>query len=167
MKGMSIIVKTITRWLKGFIFLFGIYIILFGHITPGGGFAGGIILASSYILLTLAFGKDVSLKRLSKLVASELDSLGALAFLFVALFGMWFGGTFFLNFIQKTNPGEPFRFLSSGIIPICNIAIGIKVGASLFMVFIILSVLRVVVRKEDSKLEMVGDKKRHPIKKNK
>ena len=41
MKGMTIIVKTITSWVKMLIFLFGIYIILFGHLTPGGGFAGG------------------------------------------------------------------------------------------------------------------------------
>ena len=55
MKGMTIIVKTISSWIKVLIFLFGIYIILFGHLTPGGGFAGGVILASSYVLLMLAF----------------------------------------------------------------------------------------------------------------
>ena len=40
--GMSLIVRTICRWLKGFILLYGIHIILYGHLTPGGGFAGGI-----------------------------------------------------------------------------------------------------------------------------
>ena len=158
--GMSVIVKTVTRWVKGFIFLFGIYIILFGHITPGGGFAGGVILAASYVLLTLAFGKEVSLKRLSKLVAHELDSLGALMFLVIGLCGLWFGGSFLLNCIQKTNPGQDFRFLSAGIIPLCNIAIGIKVGASLFMIFIILSTIRVIVRDEDSELEMIGNRRK-------
>jgi len=38
MKGMTIIVKTIGSWVKVLIFLFGIYIVLFGHLTPGGGF---------------------------------------------------------------------------------------------------------------------------------
>jgi multicomponent Na+:H+ antiporter subunit B len=47
MKGMTVIVKTISGWVKVLIFLFGINIILFGHLTPGGGFAGGVILASS------------------------------------------------------------------------------------------------------------------------
>ena len=51
MKGMTVIVKTIASWVKVLIFLFGIYIIIFGHLTPGGGFAGGVILASSYVLL--------------------------------------------------------------------------------------------------------------------
>ncbi len=58
MKGMTIIVKTISSWVKVLIFLFGIYIILFGHLTPGGGFAGGVILASCYVLLMLAFGRE-------------------------------------------------------------------------------------------------------------
>ena len=40
MKGMTVIVKTIASWVKVLIILFGIYIILFGHLTPGGGFAG-------------------------------------------------------------------------------------------------------------------------------
>ena len=54
MEGMTIIVKTVSSWVKVLIIVFGIYIVLFGHLTPGGGFAGGVILASSYILLMLA-----------------------------------------------------------------------------------------------------------------
>ena len=46
MKGMTVIVKTIASWVKVLIFLFGLYIIIFGHLTPGGGFSGGVILAS-------------------------------------------------------------------------------------------------------------------------
>ena len=161
MKGMTLIVKTVARWIKGFIFLFGLYIILFGHLTPGGGFAGGVILACSYILLTLAYSKEVALKNLSKSVASELDSIGALIFLLTALLGIYFGGTFFVNFIHRLSPGEPFRFLSAGIIPICNVAIGIKVGASLFMVFIILSATRVIIRKSDSSREVINNRRKN------
>lgn len=148
MKGMTLIVKTITTWVKGLIFIFGLYIIFFGHLTPGGGFAGGVILACSYILLTLAFGSEFSLKNLSKAVASELDSIGALMFLVIATLGIFMGGTFFVNFIQKFHPGENFRFLSAGTIPLSNMAIGLKVGMSLFMVFIILSVVRVTIKEK-------------------
>jgi len=146
MKGMTVIVKTITRWVKCFILVFGLYIILYGHLTPGGGFAGGVILASSFILLTLAFGKETALKKLPKAVASELDSVGALMFLFIALMGMIFARGFFVNFIQRYCPGTEFRLYSAGIIPLCNIAVALKVGSSLFMIFIILSVLRVVLK---------------------
>ncbi|MHC4115567.1 MAG: MnhB domain-containing protein, partial [Planctomycetota bacterium] len=65
MKGMTVIVKTISSWVKVLIFLFGIYIIIFGHLTPGGGCAGGVILASSYVLLMLSFGREFVEKNLS------------------------------------------------------------------------------------------------------
>ena len=44
--------------IAGLIFLYGIYIILHGHLTPGGGFAGGAIIAGAFILLILAFGSS-------------------------------------------------------------------------------------------------------------
>jgi multicomponent Na+:H+ antiporter subunit B len=144
--GMTIIVKTVTSWVKGFIFIFGLYVILFGHLSPGGGFPGGVVVASVYILLTLAFGSEISLKNLSKVVSSELDSIGALMFLGVALLGMFTTGTFFVNFIQKFRPGENFKFLSSGTIVLSNIAIGLKVGMCLFMVFIIFALTKIVIR---------------------
>lgn len=87
--GMTTIVRTVCRWVVGCIFLFGVYIVLYGHLTPGGGFAGGVIIACAFVLLTLSFGKEVSLTKLSKGVASELDSVGALMFLIIALLGMW------------------------------------------------------------------------------
>ncbi len=141
MKGMSIIVKTISSWVKMLIFLFGIYIIIFGHLTPGGGFAGGVILASSYVLLLLAFGREFVEKDLPLALDSKLDCLGAFAFAMIAILGFVFGGTFFLNFLyQKYLPGEALRLISAGTIPLSNIAIGLKVGASLFLVIFILSV---------------------------
>jgi len=143
MKGMTIIVKTISSWVKVLIFLFGIYIVLFGHLTPGGGFAGGVILASSYVLLMLAFGREFAEENLSLPVTSKLDCLGAFLFSLIAVLGLVFGGSFFVNFLyQKYLPGEALRLVSSGTIPLSNIAIGLKVGASLFLVVLVLSMFR-------------------------
>ena len=47
-QGMSLIVKTITRLTVGLILLYGIYIVSHGHVSPGGGFAGGGIIALSF-----------------------------------------------------------------------------------------------------------------------
>ena len=135
--GMTLIVKTITRLTVGLILLFGIYIILHGHLSPGGGFAGGVIVALSFVHLMLAFGKDVAAARISKNMASNLESIGALMFLSIALLG-FLGGSFFLNILPK---GTPFNLFSAGIIPLCNIAIGIKVGVGLFAIFLALVVL--------------------------
>ncbi|NQT95333.1 MAG: hypothetical protein HQ572_02680 [Candidatus Omnitrophica bacterium] len=136
-KGMSIIVKTITRFTVGLIFLYGIYIVLHGHVSPGGGFAGGVIIALSFVHLMLAYGKEAALKKLSKRATSILESTGAMLFLLIALLGFT-GGYFFLNFINK---GEPFKLFSAGIIPLCNIAIALKVGAGLFAIFVALVLL--------------------------
>jgi multisubunit Na+/H+ antiporter MnhB subunit len=143
MKGMTIIVKTICSWVKMLVFLFGIYIILFGHLTPGGGFAGGVILASSYVLIMLARGKEFVEKDLPLAVDTKLDCLGAFMFALIAILGMVFGGAFFVNFIhQKWWPGESMALISAGTIPLSNIAIGLKVGASLFLVVVVLSAFR-------------------------
>jgi len=146
MKGMTVIVKTIASWVKVLIILFGVYIILFGHLTPGGGFAGGVILASSYVLLLLAFGREFTEKNFSLAAASRLDCIGALAFATIAFLGLWFGaGDFFYNFIQQqwlAGHNTAFKLVSAGTIPLSNIAIGLKVGASLFMVVLVLSIFR-------------------------
>ncbi len=141
-KGMTIIVKTITRLTVGLILLYGIYILSHGHVSPGGGFAGGVIVALSFIHIMLAFDKDVALKKLSMRAASFFESLGALLFLLIAVIGFT-GGSFFLNFFA--DKGEPFKLFSAGIIPLCNIAISLKVGAGLFSIFVILVMLKFTV----------------------
>ena len=138
MKGMTVIVKTISSWVKVLIVLFGIYIILFGHLTPGGGFAGGVILASSYVLLMLAFGRELVQKNLPSTLSSKLDCIGAFAFGMIAILGFVFGGVFFANFLVKYS--QQFNLISAGTIPLSNIAIGVKVGASLFLVIFSLSI---------------------------
>jgi multicomponent Na+:H+ antiporter subunit B len=141
MKGMTIIVKTVSSWVKVFIFLFGINIVLFGHLTPGGGFAGGVILAASYVLLMLAFGRQFVEENLPLGLASKLDCIGAFMFALIAILGIVFGGSFFLNFLfQKYLSGQALHLVSAGTIPLLNIAIGIKVGVSLFLVILMLSI---------------------------
>ena len=81
--GMTLIVKTITRLTVGLILIYGIYIVLHGHIGPGGGFAGGIILALSFIHLVLAFGKEAVLKKINQAKGLILMGLGAITVLFL------------------------------------------------------------------------------------
>jgi multicomponent Na+:H+ antiporter subunit B len=139
---MTLIVKMITRLVTGFIMIFGLYIVIYGHITPGGGFAGGVILALSLILVLMAFGKNFVDELISQEELKAADVAGALAFLVIALLG-YVGtravpeGMFFLNFIPR---GTPFELISGGFIPLCNVAIGVKVGACLFGVLVALSV---------------------------
>lgn len=137
MIGMTIIVKVVTRLTVGLILLYGMYIVLHGHVSPGGGFAGGVIIALSFVHLMLAFGKEMVLKKLSEEVAEFFESFGALLFAVIGITGLFFG-YLFLNFLKK---GEPFRLFSAGNIPLYNIAISLKVGAGLFTMILVLVVL--------------------------
>ncbi|MFH1479418.1 MAG: MnhB domain-containing protein [Candidatus Omnitrophota bacterium] len=145
-KGMSLIVKTITRLTVGLILLFGIYIVLHGHISPGGGFAGGVIIALSFIHIMLAFGKDFAFKKINENVASILESIGALIFVTLALTGLG-TGYFFFNFLSK---GKPFKLFSSGLMPLYNIAITLKVGSGLFIIVVVMVLLKIA-KKENNK----------------
>ena len=144
---MGITVKTVTRWLKGPILLFGIYLVLYGHITPGGGFGGGVVIASAFILITLASGERASLHLFSKGIASRLDSIGLLTFLALGWLGTgWAGSYFFSNFINTPEAAQ-FTLLSGGIMPMANIALGIKVASALFLVFTLLTAFQIVEQK--------------------
>ena len=145
--GMSLIVQTIARLSVGFILLFGIYILMHGHLSPGGGFAGGVIVALAFINIMLAYGKAAALRKVPKVVTAFFENLGALLLLSIALMGFT-GGYFFLNFIAK---GEPYKLFSAGIIPLCNLAIALKVGTGVFAIFSALVLLRFEMKVEDRK----------------
>jgi len=131
----SVIVRTTARYVVRIMLIFGLYIILHGQITHGDGFAGGVMIALAFIMLMLVFGKDVTLRILTRPAATRLASLGVLFLLTIALLGFT-GGYFFFNFLGK---GQAFQFWSAGIIPVCNIAIGLMVSASLFGIYVALS----------------------------
>jgi len=135
--GMSIIVKSITRIIISMVMVFGIYIVAHGHVSPGGGFAGGVIIALSFVLLMLAFGKGVATSKITKTIASNLESVGALMFLLIALSG-FSGGAFFMNILAK---GAPFKLFSAGTIPLYNYVLGLKVGVGLFAIYLAFVIL--------------------------
>jgi multisubunit Na+/H+ antiporter MnhB subunit len=140
MRGMSIIVKKVCQLISGIIFLYGIYIILHGHLTPGGGFAGGIFLAGAFILLVLANGSHVMNLRHEEENASIIEGLAILIFVLLAAAGFFLGAkVFFGNFLPKGHLGE---LISAGVIPLYNIMVGIEVGASMLTIFLALVIYK-------------------------
>jgi len=141
--GLSAIVKMVARFLAPFILLYGIYLIAYGHLTPGGGFPGGVMIVGGFMLLVLAVGRPEAEKAFPHRARGILDSLGALAFLGLAVAGLWLGAeVFFGNFIQKAHPGRAYEVVNAGIIPLANTAIALKVAASFVAVFALLAACR-------------------------
>jgi multicomponent Na+:H+ antiporter subunit B len=139
--GMTLIVKNVAKLVSGFIAVFAIYVALTGHLGPGGGFAGGVILAAAAALVVLSFGKDYAARVITDRSSHLADSIGAMGFLAVALLGYVTGEGFFVNFLPT---GTVHNLASAGAIPLSNLAILIKVGAGLAGAFLALSAYRLV-----------------------
>lgn len=120
----SLLLYTGCRLLFPLILVFGTYVFIHGHLTPGGGFQGGAIIASGFLLIYLGCRE----RRISRIASNLAESLGGLIFVVIGLLGLVFGGYFLLNFLPK---GTANTLFSAGIIPIIYIAIGFKVGSEL------------------------------------
>jgi multicomponent Na+:H+ antiporter subunit B len=129
--GMSPIVQVVAQWLFGLIIVFGLAVAFFGHLTPGGGFAGGVVIACGFVLAALAFGARAGPAAWMKRHASTLDASGAWFFVLIAIAG-YSVGHFFQRWLVL---GEPFTLGSAVFIVLQNLAILLKVGAGLFAGF--------------------------------
>jgi multicomponent Na+:H+ antiporter subunit B len=143
---MSKIVRTVTNILFSFILIFGFYVIMHGHLTPGGGFQGGAVVASGIALVLIAYGYDYTVQWIKKSNLSVLESIGGLGFIGLAFLGI--GTTFFYNFLANTgglfgdvtiiglNVGN---LNTAGVLPLMNWAVGIKVIAGLGSIVLLMA----------------------------
>ncbi|WP_408955637.1 hydrogen gas-evolving membrane-bound hydrogenase subunit E [Natroniella sp. ANB-PHB2] len=131
----SIIMQQTTSLLIPFLFVIGSYIIAYGHISPGGGFAGGVILAVITILITITFGIRYSDRQVRPRIKSFMESFGAMGFVLLGLLGIMMGGNFLANAKAGFDLGVPGDLISSGIIPHINLMTGLKVAAGLSIMF--------------------------------
>ncbi|MEA3353889.1 MAG: MnhB domain-containing protein [Campylobacterota bacterium] len=109
------------------IILFGIYIVINGHLSPGGGFQGGVIIASAFLLKFLAFGDNITLNHK---IISFLESLSGAAFILTGILGVLVMDRFFGNFLPL---GETGNLFSAGVIPLIYIFVGLKVASEIIL----------------------------------
>lgn len=127
------LLQTGQKLLTPLILLLGAYVIVNGHLTPGGGFQGGAILASGVLLVLLAD----PVRRFSHRVITVLESISGLVFVTMGLFGLALAGGFLDNrFLPLGTPGDLF---SAGAIPIIYTFVGLKVGAEFSSMLVHLS----------------------------
>jgi multicomponent Na+:H+ antiporter subunit B len=125
-------VGVLTRGLTGPIVVFGVYMIAHGQLTPGGGFQGGVVLASAPMVLFLA-GNGVTYRHAtSKPVVEALEAFGAAGFAFTGALGLVAGLPFLSNVLPLGKLGD---VLSGGTVPVVNAFTGLEVA----MGFIVLA----------------------------
>ena len=120
----SLILITGCRLLFPLILLLGVYIFLHGHLTPGGGFQGGAVIASGFLLNYLGCLRH----HINENKINSIESIAGSIFVIIGLIGLLYTGYFLSNFLPK---GILNNLISAGILPLLYITIGFKVGAEL------------------------------------
>jgi len=121
----SEIVRTTLSILFPIILLFGVYIFINGHLTPGGGFQGGAVIASALLFFILARPNE----SLSHALLMKVESLSGFTYVMLGLLGVFLAGGFLDNRVLPL--GDFGSLFSAGLIPLINVLIGLKVGSEL------------------------------------
>ena len=124
-KPASEIVETATELLLPMVVLFGVYVFMNGHLSPGGGFQGGAIIASGTMFLLLALPES----HISRLMIAITESLSGFSYVVVGVLGVFLAGGFLDNRIMDL--GTYGSLFSAGAIPLIYLFVGLKVGFEL------------------------------------
>ena len=122
---LSLIVKTAARILFPMIFLFGVYVFVHGHLTPGGGFQGGTIIATAYLMMFLSYSDF----HINHSVFKSIESFSGITFIVIGLVGLFTAGVFLK--LDLISMGTFNTLFSAGLIPVVYIIVGFKVGSEL------------------------------------
>ncbi len=140
---MSKIVRTQSGFLYPFILIFGLYIVMHGHLTPGGGFQGGAVIATGVALIAVAYEFESVRKWIAPTKLTLLEGVGLLAFIITAMAG--FRASFFWNWLansgfvfgSRVSPGvNPGDLNTGGVLPLMNLAVGMEVVGGLGAIII-------------------------------
>jgi multicomponent Na+:H+ antiporter subunit B len=127
---MDVIIRTVIKGIAPFIILMGVAIMFHGHLTPGGSFPGGAMVASGFAIIAVAFGADEAEGKISEKAVHMLEGLAILVVAYVILFETFvrsYSGLFGL-----------FGLWSSVEVMALNVAGGIMVLGALTLVVLLL-----------------------------
>ncbi|HJJ54554.1 MAG TPA: sodium:proton antiporter [Methanocorpusculum sp.] len=162
------IAKDVSRLIIPIIFIFGFYIVVHGHLSPGGGFQGGAIVATGVALLVASFALEEGESFLPSLKNIKLfESAGLILFVCTAVAGIILASGLLVNWLNASGGlfGNPVSYgivapdlWTGGIIPVLNIAIGFEVfGALSVLVLYMFKGLRERTAIEDEAAEKTED----------
>ncbi len=127
-------VRVLTVGLVGPVTLFGIYIVVHGQLTPGGGFQGGVILASAPLLIYLA-GEFRSLRRVApRWMVEVAEAAGAGGYAVIGAVSMVAGLPFLANYLPRGQVGDVF---SGGIVVLIDLTVGLEVAGGLILLLLV------------------------------
>ena len=104
----------------------GIYLVTHGQLSPGGGFQGGVVLATAVFILYLSENMDVFKRVIPHAAVEVAEAAGAGVYVLIGLIGVCVGVPFLTNVLPLGTSGEP---TSAGTMPLISLATGIEVAA--------------------------------------
>ena len=119
------LIEVVTGKIGPIVLIFGVYVMVYGHLSPGGGFQGGVIIASGIIFLALGSGLNTSAAFADAAALNRLEAGALLLFVLASLSGIPAGKGFF------GNPVENLMTMPAAFIILLNAVIGLKVGAGI------------------------------------
>jgi multicomponent Na+:H+ antiporter subunit B len=124
------LLRSLGTILFGGTLLFGAYIVLHGHLTPGGGFQGGVLLASAFFYIYLSGEYEAFHKVTHAAVFELIETIGAGGFVLVGLAGLLAGAAFLQNILPL---GQPKALFSAGTLLLLNVLVGLEVFGGLIL----------------------------------
>ena len=118
-----------------FICIYGFYVILHGHVSPGGSFAGGIIVGLSFIAYSTIYGIEKGRVKLPEKVLTWTESYGTLWYGIMGMVGIVKGAPFLANKLAGVDLGAPGALSSGGLISLIGLGVGIRVASTMVTLF--------------------------------
>ena len=118
-----------------FIFIFGFYVILHGHVSAGGSFAGGIIVGLSFVGYSTIYGIEKGRKKLPEKTLVHIESYSTLWYGLMGLVGIFKGAPFLANKLAGVSLGKPGDLLSGGLISLIAFGVGVRVAGTVITLF--------------------------------
>ena len=123
------ILQVISKAVVPIIFVFGIYVVLNGHISPGGGFSGGAIIGAGLILFLNAYGFEKTERFMNAVSVKWITFVSLMVYCLAKSYSFFTGA----NHLESLIPlGTPGAILSSGLILILNICVGMVVACTMY-----------------------------------
>lgn len=123
-KTKNIIVKCGADSMLPFAIIFGMVVILFGSVSPGGGFQGGVCVAAAAIMIYLGYGTKTAKEAINMECIRVNEGIGAVIYVVLALIAVFMGANFCFNTLKFGHIGD---MLAGGTITFMSYAVGYKV----------------------------------------
>ena len=101
------------------------YVILHGHLSPGGGFQGGVLVVGMVVMLYLGRGYETTVRALSANLLHETEGIASIVYIALAMMGVAVGAQFCQNILYQQ--GAAGDLYSTGTILLMNLTVGVKV----------------------------------------